>query len=271
MQIVNPIRKKDSVTRELRRFNGPYSSVSEIKIRIVEEFDSYVPQAKFSVGYLEPSQPATKRWICCEDDIVALYDSYKAYPSKELLLWCEGSSGESSNAPSSKRRKRSDNSCEELESQVEELAAELQEMHGDNLQLGELQYCLWARMIATGVYLKKNTPPQVPMITGVAPKHKRKSVDNFDERKTLQDSIVSTATTVVKALNSGNQSTSTLAQSPQIHQNVVGSLLPVSPAKAADIRGKSFSQLAMLKKLYEESVLTKDEFDEQKQAILSGL
>ena len=202
---------------------------------------------------------------------MALYDAYEAYPGKEILLWCEGCSGETSNPPSSKRRKKSDNSREGQESQVEEIAAELQDMHGDDLQLSELQYRLWARMIATGVYLKKDVPPQVPMITGVAPKRNRKSVDVFDERRSLQDSIVSTATAVVKAMSSGNQSTSTLAQSPQIHQNVLGSPMPVSPAKAADIRGKSYGQLATLKKLYEDNVLTQEEFEEQKLAILTGL
>ena len=143
-------------------------------------------------------------------------------------------------------------------------------MHGDSLQLSELQYRLWARMIVTGVYLKKDTPPQVPMITGVAPKRNCKSTDLSDERKTLQDSIVSTATAVVKAMSSANQSsTMTLEQSPHIHQSVLGSSLPVSPGKATDIRGKSFSQQAALRKLYE--VLTQQEFEQQKNAILSGL
>lgn len=77
------------------------------------------------------------------------------------------------------------------------------------------------------------------MITGVAPKHNCKSMDLSDERKSLQDSIVSTATAVVKAMSSANQSSSsTFAQSPQIHQTVlVSPALAVSPGKAADIRG----------------------------------
>ena len=174
VKIINPSQKKESVTRELRRYNGRFASVTEMKVRIVEEFDDYVPQTRrFSVGYFDPNLAATKRWICCDDDIAALYDSYKAYQGKEILLWCEGCSSkeeDNTNCPTTKRRRKGSNSREDQESKVEELATELQEMHEDNLQLSELHYRLWARMIVTGVYLKKDTPPQVPMITGVAPK-----------------------------------------------------------------------------------------------------
>ncbi|MCG8622810.1 MAG: hypothetical protein MJE68_12545 [Proteobacteria bacterium] len=44
----------------------------------------------------------------------------------------------------------------------------------------------------------------------------------------------------------------------------------VSPGKISEIRGKSYTQLATLKQLYEDGVLT-HEFQEQKEMILSGL
>lgn len=44
---------------------------------------------------------------------------------------------------------------------MDELTAELQEMHSDKLQLCELQYYLWARMIVADVHLRKDTPSQV--------------------------------------------------------------------------------------------------------------
>ena len=42
-------------------------------------------------------------------------------------------------------------------------------------------------------------------------------------------------------------------------------------AKASEIRGKSYSQFATLTQLYEDGVLTLQEFNEQKEIILSGL
>ena len=140
--------------------------------------------SKFSVGYFDPG-PATKRWLCCDEDLVALYSLYKAYPGKEILLWCEGSVPD--DPPSSKRREKSSSCHEEQESDVEELAAKLKERHGDSLGLSELQYHLWARMIVI-VHSSKDQPLQVPMITGIAPKRSWKSADVSDERKSLQDS-----------------------------------------------------------------------------------
>ena len=49
------------------------------------------------------------------------------------------------------------------------------------------------------------------------------------------------------------------------------SQLGVSPGKAAEIRGKSFGQLNALKQLYDDQVLTLEEFQEQKTVILSQL
>ena len=77
------------VTRELRNYNGHFTSVPEVKVRIAEEFEKTVP-SRFSFGYFNPG-PTTKHWLCCDEDLVALYILYKAYPGKEILLWCEGS------------------------------------------------------------------------------------------------------------------------------------------------------------------------------------
>ena len=103
------------------------------------------------------------------------------------------------------------------------------------------------------------------MITGIAPK--RKSKGSPDDRQTLQESIVSTAAAVVKAMTStDHSSTSHLTQSPKIHQTLKDSSLGVSPGKATDIRGESLCQLATVKRLYEDNVLTHEEFEEQKSA-----
>ena len=129
------------------------------------------------------------------------------------------------------------------------------------MELSKVQYRLWAWMI-TGVHFDKDTPPQIKNV-----------------KVNLQN---------VKAVNNG--SNSTLIQSPSIQQTIQDTstphgssskpgkdasinkpghaLLGVSPGKVAEIRGKSFGQL---KKLYDDCVLTIEEFEEQKAAILYGL
>ena len=47
-------------------------SVTEMKIRLMEEFEEQMPETtKFGIGYIEGRQ-STKRWICCDDDIDAM-------------------------------------------------------------------------------------------------------------------------------------------------------------------------------------------------------
>ena len=271
MKILNPHRKRDIIIRDMRKFNGQFKSIIEMKVKLLDEFQEHMPPIMtFGIGYFS-GRPSVKHWIFTEEDLNMMY---KNCPNCDIMLWCDGRSEASE---TSKKKQRLDtfvSKREEKEQKVEELAKELQELNSGNLDLNEVQYRLWARMICTGIHSSKETPPQVPMITGITPKGKRR-VD--DERKTLQDSIVSTAAAVVKAVNSG----STLIQSPTIHQTTQqdhstpkrthGMQLGMSPGKAADIRTKSFGQLTVLKQLYDDNVLTQCEFEEQKSVILSDL
>jgi len=107
------------------------------------------------------------------------------------------------------------------------------------VQLNETQYRLWARMIITGVHSDKDMPPQIPIITGAAPKRKEKS--------SLQETIISTAASAaafVKAINNGSVSdNSTLVQSPTVQTIEENSrsrsehLFTVSPIRMAEVRG----------------------------------
>jgi hypothetical protein len=52
----------------------------EMKIRLMEELEEHMPETtKFSVGYMGGRQ-STKCWICCEDDLHAMYTAYASCP-----------------------------------------------------------------------------------------------------------------------------------------------------------------------------------------------
>ena len=144
---------------------------------------------------------------------------------------------------------------------MEDLAKEIQELHQEKLELGGTQYHLWARMIVSSIHASKDTPPQVPLITGVTPK--RRQSDTF------KDTVMHTATAVMKVVTS-NYPSPTIVQTPHIEQKITQSQEPagISPGKAT---GKSFDQLGTLKKLFEDGVLMQEEFEEQKEIILCGL
>ena len=104
---------------------------------------------------------------------------------------------------------------------------------------------------------------------GITPKRKKRATD--------EDSIISTAAAIVKAVNnvsnvSQNVSNTHIVNSPQVQECSSGSAVTgVSPGRAADIRGRSFNQLSTLKMLLDDGVLNQEEFVEQKDTILRGL
>ena len=52
-------------------------------------------------------------------------------------------------------------------------------MHSENHNYTEPQYRLWARMVQNGIHTSKDSPPQVPMITGAIPGNKKKKAPAF--------------------------------------------------------------------------------------------
>ena len=272
VKLLNPVRKKDSVTRELRKFRGRFRSMMEMKVRLMEEFEEHIPDTtKLSLGYMEGRQ-STKRWICCEDDLRAMYTAYASSPQREIVLWCDSRDCDE-DPPKNKRRKTGETMTkrEETEQRVLDVAEELKDMHRDKMNLSEVQYRLWARMLVTGVHSSKDNPPQVPMIMGSTP---RRPVTS--QKKELEESLISTAATIVKASVAQNSPCSSIVQSPQINQTLNEGAAPqralgISPGKISEIRSKSYTQLAPLKHLDEDEVLTLNEFEEQKEMILTGL
>ena len=117
----------------------------EMKIRLREELQEHVPETtKFSLGYMEGRQ-CTKCWICCEDDLQAMYTAYATCPHKEIMLWCDSRESDD-DLPKNKRPKTGDTMTkrEEMEQSVLDIAEELGEMHEDSeLKLNEVQYRLW--------------------------------------------------------------------------------------------------------------------------------
>ena len=64
------MRKKDIIVRDLRRFHGHFNSITDLKVRLMEELEESIPQkTKFAVGYFVQS---TKYWLCNEEDLKAI-------------------------------------------------------------------------------------------------------------------------------------------------------------------------------------------------------
>ena len=72
VKVINPSKKSDVVLRHLNCHTDKFESVTEIKMKLIEEFGDQVPsQLDFSVGYYDGNQQ-TKTWLVTKDDLDAL-------------------------------------------------------------------------------------------------------------------------------------------------------------------------------------------------------
>ena len=63
------------MTRELRQFSGKFSSVIDLKVKLMEQFENQLPiTLTFNIGYYDGRQ-SEKRWICDKEDLEAMYSS----------------------------------------------------------------------------------------------------------------------------------------------------------------------------------------------------
>jgi len=245
VKIINPNKKSESIVRQLNNFASKFKSVEEARAKIREEFDDQVPDNDFSLGYYDGSQQA-RVWLYIREDFVAMYS--KCGP---ISLWCDGnySSGVS------RKRKREDaaeHSAHHLakEDESEAIFMELRQKHYSTGRYDTPRLRLWSRMISAGIHDNYDEPPDIPAFSG----NKR------SRKETLSDCVSGAAAAVVKAL----QGTSKEKEAAPLSAGV-------SPIQSTDFRMKNFEQLRYLQSLYNDGILTEDEYVEQKKGILDSL
>ena len=149
---------------DLRKFTRKFTSIVEMKIKLIEEFQEQVPPT------LDGRQ-SSKKWLVSQEDLNAMYATLAQSKKSDICLWCEGA-GDENGGPSRKRKQSSDD-CPtsskhaEKEREINDVTAELKELHGG--KFSEPQFRLWAMMVINGIHASKGTPPNIPMITGVTP------------------------------------------------------------------------------------------------------
>ena len=183
---------------------------------------------------------------------------YSKCTGSEISLWCDvsqvGSTGgrkKNSEPGGSKRKERED--------AVQDIYEELLEEHVDKYSTPQLR--LWARMINCGTHDDYTEPPRVPLITGTAPK-RRKTSD-------MSDAVTDAAKAVAKAFSPPPPPSPPHSNSPP--NPGVSVPIGVSPGKTIELRSKNLEQLRYIQQLYEDSILSSTEYEEQKQFILNAI
>ena len=154
-------------------------------------------------------------------------------------------------APVSKRAKK--------EQDIEEAFKVLYEKHCEEYSAPQLR--LWARMYGNGLHDDLDNPPNVPAITGQPIKKKKEA-----KYEPLTEALAGAATAITKVLVAGSKASPTRHTTSDPKRAV-----RISPASKANLSGQYLQQLSTLQQLRENSVLSEDEFSEQKHLLLSNL
>ena len=93
---MNATRKRDPIIRDVKHFHGRFSSIVDMRVRLMEEFQEQLPATTtFGIGYFACRQ-SDKQWIFAEGDLTAMYTTC------HIMLWCESRGDD--DAPKSKKR-----------------------------------------------------------------------------------------------------------------------------------------------------------------------
>lgn len=125
----------------------------------------------------------------------------------------------------------------------------LSEKHGDTYSVPQLR--LWARTIHCSTHDSYETPPAIPMF-GPPPKRPKK--------ESLSETISNAAIAITKAISPSS------AVNLPTNQSLV-----ISPGRSVDLRMKNLQQLRFIQQLFDDNILSQEEFLEQKGSILDAL
>ena len=239
------------IIREMHDFHGRFEDLDHLKTTVCSIFkaDIPVPCEIGSIGYFEGRQ---KRWLCDDRDCEVMYQKFKG--TSQISLWCERVAAKETQELSGTKRPAT-TKRDRHEEEVNDIFEDLRKKHKD-METPKLR--LWARMISNGLHESTDEPPNVPMITGKAAKQPK--------RDSMHDTVVDAAKAVAEVLT-GLRQKDDHSKVPTSQASTTG----VSPLRLADIRMKHYEQLRYLHTLFDDGILTEQEFLEQKGTILDTL
>ena len=241
----------------------------------MEEFEGLVPETvEFEIGYFSGKQ-SKKQWLIGDEDIVQMYETLKKH---NILLWCDRkqpvrTDNHERHSSQVDNRKRPSSQVDppkskrfELESEVDDIVTQLQEIHSDKFTIPQLR--MWARYVQAGHYKDLKEPPPLPAFKGI-PKRAHK--------ESLSDALAGAAVTIIDAIRSpqANVKTTTnlglVINTPPKNEPAKLVSVGVSPGRAAELRMRKLKELRELHSMLGEGILNEVEFVEQKTIVLESL
>lgn len=261
VKVFNAVKRKKPITRQLHDFHGRFATIAQLTRHVTKELKDALPKdCSVDVGYFEGRQ-SCKIWLVSEKDLQLMYQK-SASKDGEISLWVQPREEDDTDSddpePDRRRKKSSSSKRQDKEEEVEKIYSDLEAKHSDSYSVPQLK--LWARMIQCGTHDNYDSPPRVPMITGVPQKRPKK--DSFVE------AITGAAEAISKVFS---PQPAPVNPSAIPVTTTVSSTIGVSPGKSAELRMKNLQQLRYLQQLFEENILSQSEFVEQKAIVLEAL
>ena len=284
LKILNPVNRKGFRMYTLRGLRKEdIDCPTKLKQEIFSQCgDCVVPKpATMELGYFHQ---AKKFWLNNRLDMTDAWEIHSK--GGNLVFWCVGA--DSSQPSKSVPRKRtqqqqengSDDECElqqlkkskkagkqskqeERKAMAEEYESALKEKHQDAYT--RFQYKLWAEMLAAGVHTDLDSPPSASMF---GREHKRvNSKNTSSDVATLGDAVAGMVGLLSQTLTSSahTQQTPTAGKAGQVSNS------DLSPMKCAELRSIYIKQIGKLRQLYDNGVLSKEEYEEQRIELVDSM
>ena len=248
-KIINPARKSDYILRKFR-VTTRFTSVEEIKQALSECFPDYFVDRDVSdiqVGYVSLGHGARgkQQWLSDDIDLDDMYEEYDG--KKEITIWFyqsedknkKGKRSACSPTDTEPKRSRSTAHTEKIE-EVRKIVKELKEKHTGAYTEKKLR--MWAHLIEMGKHKSYSEPPDMP----------------YFKKGTRQIARPSGPST----------SDSSLTASVESHQ---AASTNVSPCKRVTLRTACIEQMDKWHSLLEKSVITKQQYDQLQDKIMSDM
>ena len=249
VKIITSDKNKENISRHLNHFHSKFHSVTALRVQLIDEFKDQVPAcADFDVGYFDGNQ-TSKVLLATEDDMNIMYQ--RNFPNGGLVnLWCDA------RVSGGTKRKRDDGYS--VEQHQRDREAEYYKQLNDRYKTEYTtpQYRMWSKMLVSGLHDKGlDEPPDVVGFDDVTVTPKR------PRKESLSNSLTNAAVAIVNTLSATDKPKSDPVPKP----------IGVSPGKSVELQMKNYEQLRYLQQLYDDHVIDKREFKEQKETILLSL
>ena len=255
----NPANKKEWQDYTIRNISRDLlDTPAKLKEVIVSQCgENIVPE---EVGYFNQ---ATKHWIHNRLDMNDVWDMIES--GAKITLWCTdcatvnkplGGKRTNDTENESGRKKQKLSSMDEKKALAEEHEHELREKHGDKYT--HFQYKLWAEMLASGVHTDSDEPPAASMFPRTTKRPKGTQLESSNSNDAVVSGMMNMMNTFCHAVTT-----------KQVGSDKLRTSGSASPMKKAELRTTYMKQLSDLRKLYDDDILSTDEYEEQRLDIVT--